>query len=116
MAGTKVWATGEVLTASTLNGNFDKLPFASSAFQYTQAAALAPNVQATVAVAFPASRFSVAPIVTVATNSPPYTAYISAVTSGTVTVGVRNNGSYTPPANAIVTGFAVQMTSGTATG
>lgn len=116
MAGTKTWSIGEVLTASDLNGNFNKLPYASAAFTFVQAAALAPNVQATLAVAFPAGRFSVAPIVTVATNSPPYTAYISAITSGTVTVGVRNNGSYTPPANAIVTGFAVQMTAGTAAG
>ena len=116
MAGTKVWSIGEVLTASDLNGNFTKLPYASAAFTFVQAAALAPNVQATTAVAFPASRFAVAPIVTASTDSSPYTAYISAVTSGTVTVGVRNNGSFTPAANAIVTGFAVQMTSGTAAG
>jgi hypothetical protein len=116
MSGTKVWTIGEVLTASALNGNFDKLPYASSAFTYTQAAALAPNVNATTAVAFPAGRFAVAPIVTASCDSPPYTVYISAVTSGTVTVGVRNNGSYTPAANAKITGFAVQMTSGIATG
>jgi hypothetical protein len=116
MAGTRVWTTGDVLTASDLNGNFNKLPYATSAFTFIQAAALAPNTNATTAVAFPAGRFAVAPIVTVSSDSPPYTAFISTVTSGTVTVGVRNNGSYTPATNAVVTGFAVQMTSGTAAG
>lgn len=116
MAGTKVWTTGDVLTASELNGNFNKLPYATSAFTFIQAAALAPNTQATTAVAFPASRFAVAPIVTASSDSALYTAYISAVTSGTVTVGVRNNGSFTPAANAVITGFAIQMTAGTAAG
>jgi hypothetical protein len=116
MAGTKTWSIGEVLTASDLNGNFTKLPYASAAFTFIQAAALAPNVQATTAVAFPAGRFSISPIVTASSDSSVYTAFISAVTSGTVTIGVRNNGSFTPAANSVVTGFAVQMTSGTAAG
>jgi hypothetical protein len=117
MAATKVFTIGEVLTASDLNGNFSKLPFATSAFTYTQVATVAPNVTATaVAVVFPASRFSVAPIVTVSTNSPFLTAFVSAITAGTATINVRNNGDTTSGANAIVTGFAVQMTSGTAAG
>ena len=68
MAGTKTWTIGEVLTASDLNGNFTKLPYASSAFTFTQVATLAINTSTTTAVAFPASRFSVAPLVTVSTT------------------------------------------------
>jgi hypothetical protein len=117
MAATKVFTIGEVLTASDLNSNFDKLPFATSAFTYTQVATVAPNASATaVAVVFPASRFSVAPIVTVSTSSPFLTAFVSAITVGTATINVRNNGDGTSAASAIVTGFAVQMTSGTAAG
>jgi hypothetical protein len=116
MAGTKVWTIGEVLTAATLNGNFDKLPYASSAFTYTQVATIAINTSVTTAVAFPASRFAVAPLVTVSSRDQYLTAYISAVTAGTVTVGLRNNGNATSAANVIVSGFAVQMTSGTAAG
>jgi hypothetical protein len=116
MAGTKVWTIGEVLTAATLNGNFDKLPYASSAFTYTQVATIAANGTALTAVAFPASRFAVAPLVTVSSRSNVLTAYISAVTSGTVTVGLCNNGAATSAANVIVSGIAIQMTSGTAAG
>jgi len=116
MAATKVFTIGEVLTASDLNGNFSKLPFATSAFTFTHAATIAVNTTTTTAVAFPASRFSVAPIVTVSSNDQMLTAFVSAITSGTVTVGLRNNGSGTSAASAVVTGFAVQMTSGTAAG
>jgi hypothetical protein len=116
MAGTKVFSIGEVLTASDLNGNFAKLPYASAGFTYTQVATIAINTSVTTAVAFPASRFNVAPLVTVSSSDQYLTAYVSAVTSGTVTVGLRNNGNATSAANALVTGFAVQMTSGTAAG
>lgn len=116
MAGYNVWTIGQVLTASALNANFDRLPYSSAAFTYTQVATLAPNVTTTFAVAFPASRFSVAPIVTVNTSSPYLTPYISAVTSGTVTIGLANNGATTSAANTLVRGYAVQMTSGTAAG
>jgi len=117
MSATKIWSTGDVLAASDLNSNFTKLPYASAAFTYTQVAVVAPNVTATaVAVAFPASRFNVAPLVTLATNDQYLTAFVSAITSGTATINVRNNGSGSSAASAIVTGFAVQMTSGTAAG
>lgn len=117
MAATKVFTIGEVLTASDLNSNFSNLPYSTSAFTYVQAATLAPNVSGTaVAVVFPASRFSVAPIVTVSTNSPFLTAFVSAIGAGTATINVRNNGDTTSAASAIVTGFAVQMSSGTAAG
>lgn len=116
MAGTTVWTTGQVLTAATLNGNFSKLPYASTAFTFTQVATIAINTATTTAVAFPASRFSVAPLVTVSSSDQYLTAYVSAITSGTATIGLRNNGNATSAANAIVSGFAVQMTSGTAAG
>jgi hypothetical protein len=116
MAATKVFTIGEVLTASDLNGNFSKLPYASAGFTYTNAATIAVNTTTTTAVAFPAGRFSVAPLVTVSSNSEMLTAFVSAITSGTATIGLRNNGSGTSAASAIVTGFAVQMTSGTAAG
>jgi hypothetical protein len=117
MAATKVFTIGEVLTASDLNSNFDKLPFATSAFTYVQAATVAANATATpIAVVFPASRFSQPPIVTVSTSDQMLTAFVSAIGAGTATINVRNNGSGTSAASAIVTGFAVQMSSGTAAG
>jgi len=115
MAATKVFTIGEVLTASDLNGNFDKLPFATSAFSFTYGTAIAPNAGVTVAVVFPTSRFSQAPIVTVSSNDQYLTAYVSAIGSGTATIGLRNNGNGSS-GTAIVTGFAVQMSSGTAAG
>jgi hypothetical protein len=116
MAATKVFTIGEVLTASDLNGNFSNLPYSTSAFTFTQATAIAPNVSVTVAVAFPTSRFSQPPLVTVSSSDQYLTAYVSAITSGTATIGLRNNGNGSSAASAIVTGFAVQMTSGTAAG
>lgn len=116
MSGVKSWSIGEVLTASDLNGNFANLPYSSAAFTFTQVATIAVNATALTAVAFPASRFSVAPIVTVSSSDQMLTAYVSALTSGTATIGLRNNGSGTSAASAIVRGFAVQMTSGTAAG
>lgn len=116
MTGFKTWAIGEVLTASDLNNSFAKVPFASAAFTATQSGALAINTGATLAVVFPASRFSVAPIVTVTTNSTVLTPYISAVNAGTVTVGVYNNGAASSGATTLIYGIAMQMASGTAAG
>jgi hypothetical protein len=115
MAATKVFTIGEVLTASDLNGNFSNLPYSTSAFSFTYGTAIAPNSVVTVAVVFPVARFSQAPIVTVSTSDQMLTAYVSAIGSGTATIGLRNNGSGSS-GTAIVTGFAVQMTSGTAAG
>jgi hypothetical protein len=117
MSATKIWSSGDLLTASDLNSNFTKLPYASAAFTYTQVAAIAANTSATpVAIAFPASRFNVAPLVTVSTSDGFLMAFVSAITAGTATINVRNNGNTTSGASAIVTGFAVQMTAGTAAG
>ena len=117
MSATKTWSIGDVLTAADLNSNFTNLPYRTSAFtaSYT-AGALAINTGATIAVAFPASRFTVAPIVTVNTNSTVITPYISAVTSGTVTVGLFNNGATSSAATVVVYGLAVQWASGSAAG
>jgi len=117
MSATKVWNIGDVLTASDLNGNFSKLPYAVSAItaSYT-GGAIASNGSATVAIAFPASRFGVAPIITLSTSDPFLTPYVSAVTSGTVTVGLKNNGSGSSSGTVVIYGFATQMTSGTAAG
>jgi hypothetical protein len=54
--------------------------------------------------------------VTVSTSSAVLTAFVSAITAGTATINVRNNGNASSTANSVVTGFAVQMTSGTAAG
>jgi hypothetical protein len=44
------------------------------------------------------------------------TAYIDSVSAGTVTVGLCNNGAVTSGTGIVVTGIALQMTSGTASG
>jgi hypothetical protein len=116
MSGTKAWQLGEILTAADLNGNFNKLPFAASAFTFTRAATLAANASATTAVAFPAGRFTQAPLVTVSSQSNVLTAYVSAITSGTATIGLCNNGAVTSATNVIVSGIALQMTSATSAG
>ena len=116
MSATKTFTIGEVLTAADLNSNFANLPFSTSGFTFTQVATIAVNTVATTAVVFPASRFTVAPLVTVSCSDQYLTAYVSAIAVGTATIGLRNNGSGTSAANAIVTGFAIQMTSGTAAG
>lgn len=116
MSATKTWAIGDVLTAADLNSNFTKLPYAVSAFTATQSGALLVNTGTTVAVVFPAGRFTVAPIVTLTTNSTVLTPYISAVNAGTVTVGVFNNGNASSGATTTIYGVATQMTSGTAAG
>ena len=117
MSATKTWNIGDVLTASDLNSNFSKLPYSTYQFSYTYTAgAIAINTQTTFAVVYPTSRFSVAPIVTVSSNDPFLTAYVSAVGAGTVTVGLRNNGNASSAATVVVTGHATQWASGSASG
>lgn len=113
----KTFTIGEVLTASDLNTTFTPLPLYSAAItgQYT-AGAIAANGTASVAIAFPTSRFTVAPIVTLSTNDAVLTPFVSAVTAGTVTVGLRNNGSISSAGTVTIYGVALQFTSGTAAG
>lgn len=116
MSGTKSWSIGEVLTAADLNGNFTNLPYSVSAFTVTQNGVVAVNSSAVYAIAFPASRFSLAPICTFSTSSPVITPVLNAVTSGTVTVALCNNGNASSAATFNVYGNAIQMSSGTAAG
>lgn len=117
MAGYKIWNIGDVLTAADLNSSFSDLPLRHAAITATYTGgAIAINTSTTVAIAFPTSRFSVAPIVTLSTNDQYLTAYVSAVTSGTVTVGLRNNGNASSAGTVVIYGLATQMTSGTAAG
>lgn len=117
MSATKIWNIGDGLTASDLNSNFTKLPYSVASFTSTYTGgALLINTQATVAIALPSSRFSVAPIVAVSCNDPYLTAYVSAISSGTATIGLRNNGNASSSGTVIITGIAIQATSGTAAG
>lgn len=117
MSATKTWNIGDVLTASDLNSNFTKLPYAVAGFTSTYTGgAIAINTSTTVAITLPVSRFSVAPIVSVSCNDPYLTAYVSAIGSGTATIGLRNNGNASSSGTVIITGVAIQMTSGTAAG
>lgn len=56
----------------------------------TGTTALAVNTGETFAITFPASRFSVSPAVTAATNSPRYIAAVSGVSTSGFTLSVRN--------------------------
>jgi len=117
MSATKTWSIGDVLTASDLNSNFTKLPYATSAFTAAYSAgAISAGGSATVAIAFPSSRFSVAPICTFSTSAAVITPVVNAVNSGTVTVALVNNGGVNSAASFTVYGLATQMTSGTAAG
>lgn len=113
----KTWTIGEVLTASDLNTAFSPVPLYSAACsaQYT-GGAIAINTSTTLAIAFPTSRFTVAPVVTLSTNDQYLTAYVSAVTAGTVTVGLRNNGNASSAGTVTIHVWATQFTSGTAAG
>ena len=117
MSATKTWNVGDVLSASDLNSNFTKLPYSVMPFTSTYTAgAIATNSTALVAIPFTASRFSVAPVVTVSCDSRYLTAYVYSVTSGTVTVGLSNNGNASSAATVVITGIAMQWASGSAAG
>ena len=117
MAGYKIWNIVDVLTAADLNSSFSDLPLWHSAITATYTGgAIGINTSTTVAIAFPVSRFSQAPIVALSCNDQYLTAYVSAVTSGTVTVGLRNNGNNPSAGTVVIYGMATQMTSGTAAG
>jgi len=116
MAGTKVWTAGEVLSAADLNGNFAKLPYSFAAGVATATTgALATNAQTTVSVTFPASRFSVAPIISAWTGSQRYVAVATSIAAGSATITIRNVSDATGT-DVSVYYQAVQMTAGTAAG
>jgi hypothetical protein len=116
MAGTKVWNIGEVLTASTLNGNFAKLPYSSFSYRTTLGGPLGPGVSYEFAVAFPAGRFQVPPNYSVGTSLAILTCYIPSITAGTVVIGSKNTSPSVSASNFDVSANFVQMTAGTANG
>jgi len=117
MAGFKTWNIGDVLTASDLNNSFTNLPLRHAAITATYTAgAIGTNSTALVSIPFPTSRFSQSPIVTVSCNDRYLTAFISSINSGTVTVGLSNNGNASSNGTVVIYGLATQMTSGTAAG
>ena len=116
MAGTTVWTAGQVLSAASLNGNFDKLPYAYAAGTgATTTGALAADATATINITYPASRFSVAPIVQAWTTSNRYVVSIGTNTAGSAVATVRNV-SAVSGSDSTLFWTAVQMTAGTAAG
>jgi hypothetical protein len=116
MAGTTVFTSGQVLSASALNGNFSKLPYAYAAGEgATTTTALAADATSTVNITYPTSRFSVAPIVHAWTNSNRYVVSIGTNTAGSAIATVRNV-SAASGSDSTLYWTAVQMTSGTAAG
>jgi hypothetical protein len=116
MSATTVFTAGQVLSAAALNGNFDKLPYAVAAGTATSTTtAIGTAAQVTVNVTFPASRFSVAPIVSAWTGSGRYVAFASTIAAGSATITVRNV-SEASGTDVPVYYYAVQMTAGTAAG
>lgn len=116
MAGTTVFTAGAVLSATALNGNFDKLPYAVAAGTSTSTTtALAANAQTTVSVTFPSSRFAVAPIVSAWTGSQRYVAVATTIAAGSATITIRNVSDATGT-DVPVYYHAIQMTAGTAAG
>jgi hypothetical protein len=118
MAGTTVWTAGQVLSAASLNGNFDKLPYAYAAgtgATTTGALGTADGTTVTINITYPASRFTVAPIVQAWTTNNRYTVSIGTNTAGSAVATVRNV-SAASGTDATLYWTAVQMTSGTAAG
>ena len=116
MAGVNTFTAGQVLSAAGLNANFNNLPYAVAAgTATTTTTAIGTAAQVTVNVTFPASRFTVAPIVMAWTTSPRYIAVASTIAAGSATITVRNV-SEAAGLDVPVYYQAVQMTAGTAAG
>lgn len=94
------------------------LPAAVYAFSATgPATAVAAASSALVSVVLPVSRFTTAPIIVGLTTSGAYfTPVVNAVTTGTATIALVNNGGASQPATQTVYGLAIMMASGTAAG
>jgi hypothetical protein len=117
MTATTVFTAGQVLSASALNGNFDKLPYAYSAGTgVSTVAALAAGSASTVNITYPASRFSQPPIVFAWTDNNRYVCSIGTNTVGSAIATVRNISDGAASGVSILYWTAVQMTSGTAAG
>lgn len=91
MTATTVFTAGQVLSAASLNGNFDKLPYAVASGTATAlTTALAADATTTVNVTFPTSRFAVAPLVNCWTSGTRYIATATTIAAGSATITVRN--------------------------
>jgi hypothetical protein len=94
------------------------LPAAMAVFSATgPATAVAAGSSALVSVVFPTSRFGTTPIVCgLATSVAYFTPVVNAVTTGTATIALVNNGALSQPATQTLYGIAVMMATGTAAG
>lgn len=94
------------------------LPAAMTVFSATgPATAVAAGSSALVSVVLPTSRFSTAPIVCgLSTTGAYFTPVVNAVTTGTATIALVNNGAVSQPATQTLYGIAVMMATGTAAG
>jgi hypothetical protein len=116
MTATTVFTAGQVLSASALNGNFDKLPYAFAAgTASTLTTALAADGTGTVTVTFPASRFSQPPIVNCWTSGTRYIATATTIAAGSATITVRNVSAATGSTETVYY-QAVQMGTASAAG
>jgi hypothetical protein len=116
MAGVNTFTAGQVLSAASLNGNFNALPYGVSVgTSTTTTGTLASNAEATATVNFPASRFAVPPIVMAWTGSRRYVAVATTVGTASATIIVRNV-SDAQGTNETIYYQAIQMTAGTAVG
>jgi hypothetical protein len=116
MAGKNTWTAGQVLSASTLNENFNQLPYALAAgTATTTTGALAINTGTAVTVTFPAGRFAVPPIVMTWTGSQRYVSAPSSISTASATLNVRNVSDATGT-DVTIYYQAIQMTAGTAAG
>jgi len=94
------------------------LPSAVYAFSATgPSTAVAAGSSALVSVVLPVSRFSTAPIIVGLTSSGAmFTPVVNAVTTGTATIALVNNGAVSQAATQTVYGLAIMMATGTAAG
>jgi hypothetical protein len=116
MSATTVFTAGQVLSAASLNGNFDKLPYAVAVgTATTTTGALAINTGTAVTVTFPSGRFAVPPVVMTWTGSQRYVAAASSIGTATATLNVRNVSDATGT-DVTIYYQAIQMTAGTAAG
>jgi len=94
------------------------LPSAMYVFQVTgPSTAVAAGSSALVSVVLPVSRFTSTPIIAgLATTGAYLTPVVNAVTTGTATIALVNNGAVSQPATQTLTGVAFMMSTGTATG
>jgi hypothetical protein len=94
------------------------LPAAVYAFSATgPATAVAAASSALVSVVLPVSRFTTAPIIVgLSTSGAYFTPVVNAVTTGTATIALVNNGGVSQSATQTVYGLAIMMASGTAAG